>query len=108
MCVLCLHGICCDYYVSPPLIPLHSEEEGMIAMNLGGDGYDGETWLGGVVPQQQEVTRLQEEVGYLKEQCECWKKMAEGCVPADEESEVLLLRTEAEQLRREVEVSPTL
>lgn len=73
-------------------------------MSLGGDGYDGEAWMGGVVPQQQEVARLQEEVTYLKEQCEQWRKMAEGHVPIDERSEAPLLNSEVEQLRREVEV----
>ena len=80
-------------------------EEGMIEVNLGGEGYDGEAWMGEVVPQQQKVTQLQDEVRYLKEQCEQWKQMAEGLVPTDGGSEAPLLNREVEQLRREVEVS---
>lgn len=79
-------------------------EEGMIEVNLGGEGYDGEAWMGEVVPQHQEITQLQDEVRYLKEQCEQWKQMAEGHVPTDGGSEAPLLNSEMEQLRREVEV----
>ena len=80
-------------------------EEGMIEVNLGGEGYDGEAWMGEVVPRQQEITQLQDEVRYLKEQCEQWKQMAEGLVPTDGGSKAPLLNREVEQLRREVEVS---
>lgn len=79
-------------------------EEGMIEMNLGGDDFDGEAWMGGVAPHRQEISRLKEEVEYLKEQCEQWRKLAEGHAPTDEGSEAQPLNKEVEQLRREVEV----
>ena len=59
------------------------------------EGLDGPSWSPRVDPfgsHVQDVKRLQDEVAYLKEEVQKWRKIAEGEVQSSERKEVEVLQ----------------
>ena len=85
-----------------------SVEEGLVEVNLH-DEYDGPSWTEGMSVQNQEIKRLEEEVAYLKDQCDRWRRQAEGEEKEDAEKLQVIFPVISEQeeiatLKDEIEV----
>jgi chromosome segregation ATPase len=75
---------------------LLSAEEGLVEVNLH-DEYDGPSWTEGMSVQNQEIKRLEEEVAYLKDQCDRWRRQAEGEEKEDAEKLQVIFPVISEQ-----------